>query len=222
MRIAAFMLGSVLLTGPALAQITGGPGGGYPGDVTGQNSSVAGGATGPMPSVHSPREKVLVNPADDAQTTAEQLLKQGQCDRAVVSLRRYANAVGGEISQYTLGLCLFELAKSAPTPEAADAKRKEGAVWLLRSANAGYAKAQAQAVALYMDGMGVEKDPVEAEKWALLYGNNVMRRMLRMPDLAPDLQSRVEASLSPAQSATAQSRANAWGQTYWPPQSYSQ
>lgn len=219
MRIATVLLTSVLFTGTALAQIQG-PGGGMqggmPGSGAGQQGTVAGGATGPMPDIkRDDVTKVVINPVDDAQATAEQLRLQGRCDLAVPKLRAYVGRSGSEISQYNLGLCLLDLAKTA-TPEAADGMRKEGALWLLRSANAGFAQAEAQAVVITFNGTGVDKDPVEAKKWALLYQHNAMRSILRMPDLAQDVQDRLDSALDAAGRATAEARADTWGQTYWP------
>jgi hypothetical protein len=215
MRVAAVMfLGSVLLAGPAQAQIMGGgsqgigmPGGGSIVPSQGQDQQ----------SDLPPRtQKAPNNPVDEAQANAEQLRLQGHCDLAVPKLRPYVRRQGAEISQYNLGLCLLDLAKTAATPDAADSMRKEGAVWVLRSANAGYAKAEAAAVQIYLDGTGVDRNPIEAQKWVLLYQHNAMRRILRMPDLAQDLQDKVYASLDDAGRATAEARADSWGQTYWP------
>lgn len=214
MRIVAILLGSALFAGAAFAQQMPGS---MPGSGMNPQGSVAGGATGPMPPIQRDGgSKPSINPADNAQATAEQLRLQGRCDLAVPKLRAYVGRVGSEIPQYNLGLCLLDLAKTAPTPDAAASLRKEGALWLLRSANAGFAQAEAQAVVIYLDGTGVDKDPVEAEKWALLYQHNAMRSILRMPDLAQDLQNKVDASLDSAGRATAEARADSWGQTYWP------
>jgi hypothetical protein len=211
MRIAAVvLLGSVLFASTASAQY-------MDGGMQNPISQLA----GPQPgtSLPPPTKKPPNNQIDEAQANAEELRLQGRCDLAVPKLRFFAGRTGSEIPQYNLGLCLFDLAKTAPTPDAAASMRKEGALWLLRSANAGYAKAEAQAVEVYLDGTGVNRDPIEAQKWSLLYQHNVMRRMLRMPDLAQDLQDKVDAALDPAGRATAEARADSWGQTYWPPQS---
>jgi hypothetical protein len=203
MRLAVILVASALFAGTALAQgMPGGP-------MTGPD---VGTAVPPDPR----RDRPPNNPVDEAQATAEQLRLQGRCDLAIPKLRAYVGRAGSEIPQYNLGLCLLDLAKTAPTPDAAISMRKEGALWLLRSANAGFARAQAQAVVLYFDGTGVDKDSVEAEKWVLLYQHNAMRSILRMPDLAQDLQDKVDASLDAAGRATAEARADTWGQTYWP------
>jgi TPR repeat protein len=212
MRIAAILLGSVLFAGAASAQQVPGV---VPGGAMDQQGSVAGGATGPIPSVRE-RSRTIINPVDEAQATAEQLRLKGRCDLAVPTLRAYVGRAGSEIAQYNLGLCLFDLAKTATTPDAAASMRKEGALWLLRSANAGFAQAEAKAAAIYLEGTGVDKDPIEAEKWVLLYQRNAMRNILRMPDLAQDLQDKIDASLGSAGRATAEARADSWGQTYWP------
>jgi len=209
MRVAMILLGSFLLAGAALGQ--GMPGGGY--------GKPGGGMPGPdvgtaMP---PPTKRPAGNPADNAQGAAEEQALGGHCDLALPTLRRLAVADGGDIPQYDLGLCLLGSAKSAPSPDGAEAMRKEGVTWVLRAANGGLARAQAEAVTLYLDGTGVDKDPVEAEKWVLLYQHNALRMMFRLPDLDQALQGKVAASLDAAGHTAAEARADAWSQSYWPP-----
>ncbi len=77
-------------------------------------------------------------------------------------------------------------------------------------ADTGFAKAQARAVALYLDGTGVAGDPVEAEKWALIYHRNAMRFSIGLPDIAPDLEKRLDAALTDKTRAEAEARASSW------------
>jgi len=145
----------------------------------------------------------------DSIAIAQDLRLKGQCDKAVPILRRLSDrGEGFEMSQFDLGMCLFELAaKDAAT---AEALRKEGAEWVLKSANAGFAKAQAKAVTLYLDGVGVAADPVEAQKWALLYHNNGMRLGIGLPDIAPDLSKRLDTALDDTGRKEARARMRNW------------
>ena len=81
---------------------------------------------------------------------------------------------------------------------------------MLRAANGGFARAQAFAVTMYLDGNGVAADPVEAEKWALLYHRNGMRLAIGLPDIVPDVRKRLDAAVSEAQEAEARKRADDW------------
>jgi TPR repeat protein len=148
-----------------------------------------------------------------AAAAAEDLRLNGKCDRAVPILRNIVDRVGAEISQFNLGLCLLDLAKVEHDSQTAADQRKEGASWILRSANAGFARAQVAAVSLYLDGTGVAADPVEAKKWALLYHANPLRFSISLPDIAPDVSQRLDAALTGPQRAEARSRANAWTKT---------
>ncbi len=125
-------------------------------------------------------------------------------------LRRMADRNGAEIAQFNLGLCLIDLAKAETDAQRAADQRKEGASWVLRAANAGFNKAEESSITLYLDGTGVAADPVEAEKWALLYHNNGLRMAIGLPDVAPETQSRLDAALTRAQRKEAQARADAW------------
>lgn len=153
------------------------------------------------------------NPNDDAEGAAEDLRLKGRCDLAVPMLRKFASRRGYEISQYGLGLCLLVLAKEEHDGSNAAAMNKEGAEWILRAANAGFARAQAEAVRLYVDGLGVDNDPVEAAKWSLLYDGNGYRTALGLPDIAPDLRSKLDATLNDETRKQAQRRADDWTQT---------
>jgi TPR repeat protein len=146
----------------------------------------------------------------DAGAIAEGLRVEGKCDKAVPMLRPIAErGAGHEIAQHDLGLCLFDLAKADGDAKHAGEERGEAAQWVLRAANGGFAKAQALLVTLYLDGNGVAADPVEAEKWALLYHRNGMRLAIGLPDIVPDVRKRLDA-LSEAQESEARKRADDW------------
>ena len=136
-------------------------------------------------------------------------MRQGRSDLAARREWRRRH----EISQFNLGLCLLDLAKAEHDAAQQAADRKEAADWIVRSANAGFAKAQAEAVVLYLDGTGVAADPVEAKKWALLYHSNPLRFSIVLPDIAADITDRLDAALTDAKRAEARARANAWTKT---------
>ena len=90
---------------------------------------------------------------------------------------------------------------------------KEGAEWVLKAANGGFGKAQAMAVVLYLDGLGVAADPVEAGKWAYVFRDNGSRLVLGLPDISADTRSRLDAVLTGDKRKEAHARANSWVQT---------
>ena len=147
----------------------------------------------------------------DSMAIAEDMRLKGECDKAVPILRRLSDrGAGFEISQLDLGLCLLDLAKLESDAAKAGALRGEAASWILRAANAGFAKAQAKSVVLYLDAVGVAADPVEAQKWALLYHDNGMRLGFGLPDIAPDLRQRLDTALNDAGRSQARKRARDW------------
>lgn len=147
----------------------------------------------------------------DAGAIAEGLRVEGKCDKAVGMLRPIAErGAGHEIAQLDLGLCLFDLAKANKDPKQAGDLRADAAAWVLRAANGGFAKAQAMAVLLYLDGNGVAADPAEAEKWAILYHRNGMRIGIGLPDTPADVRKRLDATVSDAQETEAKKRARDW------------
>jgi TPR repeat protein len=151
-------------------------------------------------------------PGADPVGVAEDLRLKGECDKAVPILRGLADeGAGYEIAQFNLGLCLIDQAKV--DGQHAPDLNKEGASWVLRAANAGYGQAQAEAVLLYLDATGVAADPVEARKWALIYHGNGLRLALGLPDIAPDVVSRLDAAMTAANRVEARSRAESWTAT---------
>lgn len=147
---------------------------------------------------------------DDPEGAAEDLRLAGKCDEAVPIFRRMSRRAGYAISWYHLGQCLFTLADAEHDAQHAADMRKEGAVWILRAANSGFAQAEAEAVTVCLDGVGIEKDPVEAEKWALVYRHNGLRAVIGLPDVPSDVTTRLDAALNDTTRAEAESRANAW------------
>ncbi len=100
------------------------------------------------------------------------------------------------ISKYNLGLCLLDLAAADHDAAQAARQRQEGASWIVRAADGGFGNAEAKAVTLYLDGVGVAADPVEAEKWALIYHGNGMRFALGLPDIDSAVRDRLDATLT--------------------------
>ena len=147
---------------------------------------------------------------EDPEGAAEDLRLAGKCDEAVPIFRRMSQRAGYAISWYHLGQCLLTLADASHDPQHAADLRKEGASWILRAARSGFAQAEAEAVTVCLDGVGVDRDPVEAEKWALVYRHNGLRAVIGLPDVSPDVTSRLDAALTDSTRAEAEARANAW------------
>src|ERR1700761_753074 len=80
----------------------------------------------------------------DSGAIAEDLRMQGKCDKAVPMLRLVVERGSGyQISQFDLGECLLDMAKAQPDAKKAADMRNEGAMWVVRSADGGFNKAQA-------------------------------------------------------------------------------
>lgn len=164
------------------------------------------------PSSANAAERQRVN-GNDPEGIAEDLRLNGQCDKAIPILRRLAErGTDYAVSQFNLGLCLFDSAKAEHDLQHVTALNKEGAEWILQAANAGFGKAEAMAVVLYLDGTGVTADPVEAGKWAYLFRDNGTRLALGLPDIAPDVRARLNTVLKGAQRQEARTRAANWTQ----------
>ena len=110
---------------------------------------------------------------------------------------------GYEGAQTALGQCHLASGDSA-----------EGAEWIRRAANAGWADAQKQIALLYLRGDGVEQNAVEGAKWARLYSRNA--RLLSL-GVQPDLSVAEEfhGILTSEQSARSEQLASAWVPSYW-------
>jgi TPR repeat protein len=147
----------------------------------------------------------------DPEGAAEDLRMKGECDKAIPIFRRLANyGAGFELAQYNLGLCLLDIAKTESDAARATSLRQEAATDIIAAADRGLPKAQASLVTMYLDGNGVERDPVQAGMWALLYHANGARMAIGMPNISPALQARLDSALNDQAWQQAQTRADAW------------
>jgi hypothetical protein len=184
---------TVCLSGPAVAQQgLRGPTGNI--DPEGESDTVLRAPSAPL----------------DPEQRAEELRLAGKCQQAIPIYRRMVARGGFEIAQFHLGLCLLDVSKTEPDAQRAAALKKEAAETILNAANGGLANAQIQLVSIYLDGVGVAADPVEAGKWALIYHANGSRFVIHLPDISPVLQERLDGVLNGTSWAEAQSRANSW------------
>ncbi|MDX5367146.1 MAG: hypothetical protein LPK88_11935 [Alphaproteobacteria bacterium] len=112
---------------------------------------------------------------------------------------------GYEGAQTALGQCNIASGNSA-----------EGAEWMLRAANAGWAEAQKQMALLYLRGEGVSPNAVEGAKWARLYSRNA--RLLAL-GVQPDLSIAEEfrGALTSEDNARSEQLASDWVPSYWSP-----
>ncbi|MGD0192779.1 MAG: hypothetical protein ABSD74_18730 [Rhizomicrobium sp.] len=141
---------------------------------------------------------------------AEDLRLSGKCDKAVPILRRLVESRGFAISRYNLGKCLLTLSEAEADASKAATMRKEAATMIVQAANAGLAQAEAEAVSVFLDGLGADKDPVQAEKWALIYRHNGLRLALGLPGLSQDVSDRLDAALSDSMRTLAETQAKVW------------
>jgi hypothetical protein len=138
------------------------------------------------------------------------LQASGNCEKAIPIFRRLTDGSNAAIARYHLGECLLTQADGTKDATAAPDLRREAAKWILSSANTGFAQAEVAAVTICLDGIGMEKDPVEAEKWALIYHRNSMRLVFNLPNVAPDVSDRLDAALTSATRSEAEVRAGSW------------
>jgi len=150
-----------------------------------------------------PQDEVAHPRSRDAGSKAEELRLKGHCDQAIPLLRGLVDSDGSEIAEFNLGLCLLDVA-ATDTQHAADLK-KEATEWIVAAADTGLARAQSRAVSLLLD-----TDPVEAQKWAILYRGNPTRYNFGLPDLPDDVTTRLDKALTGPQKVEARKRANAW------------
>lgn len=110
---------------------------------------------------------------------------------------------GYEGAQTALGQCYLASGNTA-----------EGAEWIRRAANAGWADAQKQMALLYLRGEGVGQDAVEGAKWARLYSRNA--RLLAL-GVQPDLSVAEEfrGALTSEENARSEQLATNWVPSYW-------
>jgi hypothetical protein len=143
----------------------------------------------------------------------EELRLSGHCDQAIPIFRRIAARGGFEIADYNLGLCLFDVSATEADPKRAAELKHEAADSILKAANGGLAVAQIKLVSLYLDGVGVASDPIEAAKWSLIYHSNGARFVIGLKDVPDALQTRLDGALNPTSWTEAHARANAWSPT---------
>jgi hypothetical protein len=143
----------------------------------------------------------------------EELRLSGHCDQAIPIFRRIAARGGFEIAEYNLGLCLFDVSAAEADPKRAAELKREAADSVIKAANGGLAVAQIKLVSLYLDGVGVTTDPIEAGKWSLIYHANGARYVIGLKDVPDALQARLDGALNVASWAEARARANAWTPT---------
>ncbi|MGB8365301.1 MAG: hypothetical protein ACLQUZ_07415 [Rhizomicrobium sp.] len=193
--VIVFLSAAVCLASHAQAQMGGGPGGGMGSIDPGGDQPLTG-------SVELPPEP---------EARAEDLRLNGKCDQAIPILRRLAaKGPGYGISQYNLGLCLYDLADAEPDAKRAANLQHEAAEYIVEAANNGFPGAQKRLVTIYLDGTGIASDPVEAGKWSLLYHANGTRQALGLPDISSDVQARLDSALTQKNWDEAQSRAASW------------
>jgi len=184
------------------------------GPAFGQVSDVQGGvAASRTVNVEDTNIKPYKGP-DTSEGAAEEMRLHGECDKAVPLLRQYATRDGNVMAQFNLGMCLLDVANKAHDTDPMAANRKEGAKWIVQAANGNVAKAQAEAVVLYLDGIGVAADPVEAAKWSILYRRNGVVLAVGMGDLTQSIRDKLDAVLTDSSRGQAESRADDWTEAY--------
>jgi TPR repeat protein len=146
----------------------------------------------------------------DPEGKAEELRLHGKCNEAIPILRRLSTDERDDIAQFNLGECLLDLGKTEPNAQRATVYKREGVQWIIKTANKGLPNAQSTLISVYLDGNGVEPDPVEAAKWALIYRENGTRMAIGMSDISHDLAVRLDSVLTEKTWDEAQSRASAW------------
>jgi hypothetical protein len=143
----------------------------------------------------------------------EELRLSGHCDQAIPIFRRIAARGGFEIAEYNLGLCLFDVSANEPDAKQKAQLTQQATDSILKAANGGLAVAQIKLVSLYLDGLGVASDPIEAGKWSLIYHANGARYVIGLKDVPDTLQARLDSALDATRWAEARARANAWTPT---------
>jgi hypothetical protein len=152
---------------------------------------------------------------DSSEGAAEEMRLRGDCNKAIPLLRQYAaREEGNAIAQFNLGMCLLDLANKAHDTDPMSAERKEAAKWIVVAANGNSAKAQAEAVVLFLDGIGVAPDPVEAAKWSILYRRNGVVLAVGMGDINQTIRDRLDAVLTDASRSQAENRADDWTEAF--------
>jgi hypothetical protein len=199
--LGSWMAASVVLlamwAGPAAAQYGGG-GGGASGAPHGEPSNAPPAASG---------KKVPLN----AYEQALQFKQQGNYLKAIELLEplaKYGHTY--EVAQYNLGQCYIAVAETKPDPADAQQARLTGVSWIIKAANAGLAPAQQELVRLTLQGGRFKVEPSEAGKWYLIWKRNPTRSQLGVVDLDPAVQRKLNTTLTDADWAEANSRADSW------------
>ncbi|MDR3518499.1 MAG: hypothetical protein P4M00_22110 [Azospirillaceae bacterium] len=147
----------------------------------------------------------------DPYEQASRLQDKGDCAKAVALFQPLAaRGRGYEMAQFNLGQCLLVTAAAASSPQEAQTQRVQAAGWIVKAADSRVAIAQEAAERLYLDGVGVAADPVEAGKWALLFKHNSLRLEVGPATADPELERRLMHQLSAAQWQQAAIRADRW------------
>lgn len=140
-----------------------------------------------------------------------ELKERSGCLKAIPVLEPLAGIGHGyEVAQFQLGECYLETAGGAASAELTDAARAKGVGWILKAANSQLPSAQEKSVRLYLDGVGVPADPVEAGKWLLLLKRNPRRSLVGPIEIDSALEQRLNRDLTDANWATARVRADQW------------
>lgn len=147
----------------------------------------------------------------DPEGKAVELRLHGQCNQAIPILRNLtAINANDEIAKFNLGQCLIDVARTDPDKGRAAHDAHEGAQWMLEAANHGLPNAQEGLISVYLDGLGVARDPTEAGKWSLIYQGNGMRFALNMADIPDELQARLDKALNEQAWDEARAEADQW------------
>jgi TPR repeat protein len=172
------------------------------GGIGGPGSAAPGGGVEPPRYFQLPPEP---------EARADDLRLNGRCNEAIPIYGALADLGRGyELAEFNLGQCLIEVSKNAQDAQQAANLKREAARHILKAANTGLPNAQLALVTVYLDGVGIGSDPVEAGKWSLIYHSNGTRMALGLPDVPSEVQARLDAALTDKTWSDAQSRAAAW------------
>ena len=133
------------------------------------------------------------------------------CAKAMPMFQKLAERGRGyEVAELQLGECYLERADKAESPEQAKDMRVKAADWIVKAANADQPEAQQEAAKLYLDGIGVAANRIEAGKWFLILQHNPLRSVLGPAVLDQALTLHLQQGLSASDWQEAQSQANRW------------
>jgi hypothetical protein len=147
----------------------------------------------------------------DPEGKAVELRLHGRCNEAIPILRNLtAINQNDEIAKFNLGQCLVDASKSDTDKSRASHDAYEGVQWMMEAANHGLPNAQEGLISVFLDGLGVARNPVEAGKWSLIYHSNGTRFALGMHDIPDELQARLDQALNEQTWDEAQAEADQW------------